>query len=189
MSGTDAGSEVDILIVEQALRFATEKHLGQFRNGTGGAYIKHPIETEKILREEFGFADPYVCSAALLHDVLEDTNTTYAQLYQRFGSYVAGIVDLLTKTSEESYRSKRFYARLALAADEVVAVKAADRISNLRSMQYSGWTLERVQAYLVDSRELETLVSERGLDIVHHRLREAIDQVEVDVGEDVCLSR
>lgn len=174
-----------MVILEQAMRLATSAHAGQVRQGSGAPYIVHLIETEQILHEELGIRDLEVRAAALLHDLLEDTAVGYDVLYNTFGPRVAGIVDLVTKSEDERLRAKRTWARLALAHDDVLYVKAADRISNLRSLPTSGRTKERMRAYSKDSDMLLRLVSRAGLSRATLALGAAIDSLNASLGDEM----
>ena len=110
-----------------ALKFAAIKHNGQFRIG-GLPYITHPIEVSLILREK-GYDDDYQI-AGLFHDLLEDTDATQTEIEQLGGINVLNAVKLLTKT--DGYVMADYVG--AIKANPIArAVKAADRLHNLRS--------------------------------------------------------
>lgn len=106
---------------QRALEFATIKHAGQTRR-TGGAYIVHPI---RVAQNVFGET---LKVAALLHDVLEDTQTTYEELQENFGLIIADIVLTLTQEKDEPYMD---YIKRVKTNPDAVKIKLADISDNL----------------------------------------------------------
>ena len=133
------GKEYDLEKIESAFLFAKEKHSGQTRS-SGEPYVCHPISVAKIV-VEYGFDNDSVV-AALLHDVVEDTDTTLEQLASLFGNEVASLVNGVTKLGKIEYTSKEEqqmeYLRkmfFAMAKDiRVIAIKLADRLHNMRTL-------------------------------------------------------
>ena len=127
--------------IEKAYEWARESHEGQFRF-SGQPYIIHPIAVAQILAD-FGM-DKCSIIAALLHDIVEDTNTTIDDVRDRFGDEVASIVDGLTKmgkvplkTKEEQQAENVRKMLIAMSQDiRVIIIKLADRIHNLRTLSY-----------------------------------------------------
>ncbi len=125
-----------------ALDFATDAHDDQWRR-SGEAYIMHPCSVAKILVEEMDVADPEILSAALLHDTVEDVEEVTVDLVgEKFGSYVAAIVEGCTKvtrdSSDKQSLSKEVHRKLfsgAALRPEVMLVKLADRLHNLRTLK------------------------------------------------------
>jgi (p)ppGpp synthase/HD superfamily hydrolase len=124
-------------LVREALQTAHSAHAGQVRNGSGGmAYVEHPRGVAEMLAEQ-GF-DEEVLAAALLHDVVEDSETTVEELRAPFGERVAGIVGALTDDeSIESYRERKVEhrERVAAAGPEALAIYAADKLANVRTLR------------------------------------------------------
>lgn len=128
-------------LVEKAYCFAEEAHRGQLRN-SGEDYIQHPLEVAKILLELE--MDEATLAAALLHDVVEDTKYTIADIEKEFGPQVALMVDGVTKLGRIEYKSKveqqvenlrKMF--LAMAKDiRVILIKLADRLHNMRTLKY-----------------------------------------------------
>ncbi len=124
-----------------ALDFATEAHDDQWRR-SGEAYIMHPCSVAKILAEEMDVVDPEILSAALLHDTVEDVDYVTTQLVgEKFGAYVAAIVEGCTKVTKDSSDkqtlSKKVHRKIFIGAalrPEVMLVKLADRLHNLRTL-------------------------------------------------------
>lgn len=133
--------EKNINIIKKAYEVAREKHEGQFRK-SGDPYIQHPIEVAYILAGLHG--GPSTIAAGLLHDVLEDTDTTKEELASEFSSDVADIVDGVTKISKLKYMTKEKALAhnhekllLAMAKDiRVILVKIADRLHNMQTISY-----------------------------------------------------
>ena len=124
-----------------ALDFAMQAHEGQWRK-SGDPYILHPCNVAKILAEEMEVTDPEILAAALLHDTVEDVDeVTLEVLGERFGSNVELIVDGCTKISHFFGDKQTFYKEVhrkifsgAAARLEVMLVKLADRLHNLRTL-------------------------------------------------------
>lgn len=117
----------------RALKFATGKHSGQVRKWTGAEYMQHPVAVSHILRKHS--APELLRVVALLHDTLEDTNTTYVELVENFGAEVADLVQDLTDVSrpEDGNRAtrKRMDLEHSMKADvRAQSVKLADLLEN-----------------------------------------------------------
>lgn len=141
--------------------FAAQKHASQKRLDTAGTpYINHPLEVAHLLSVHYhaaGRADVIV--AALLHDTVEDTNTTFAELEELFGVDVTNLVREVTddKSLEKMERKRLQVEHTAHISHGAKAIKMADKISNLRSIQREipvGWTHERACAYFVWAKQV-----------------------------------
>ena len=123
-------------LVRNALEQARSDHEGQVRNGSGGMpYVEHPIGVAALLDEQ-GYGDE-VLAAALLHDVVEDSETTLDELREKFGGEVAGYVGVLTDDqSVEDYRERKaeHRERVAAAPVEAMAIYGADKLTNTRTL-------------------------------------------------------
>ncbi len=125
-----------------ALDFAIEAHFDQWRK-SGDAYILHPCSVAKILAEEMDITHPEILAAALLHDTVEDVEEVTAEVVgKRFGQYVQSIVEGCTKVTHVSgskqHNSQRTHRKIfsgAALRPEVMLVKLADRLHNLRTLQ------------------------------------------------------
>ena len=130
----------NVEIIEKAFRFAKEAHKGA-RRRSGEPYILHPIAVAKIVISELGLGSTSIC-AALLHDVIEDTDYTYEDIRAAFGENIASIVDGLTKISggifgaHSSVQAENFRKLLlSMSTDvRVVLIKMADRLHNMRTL-------------------------------------------------------
>lgn len=136
-----------------ALAFAAHKHRDQRRkDGSASPYINHAIALIDVLCNEAGIARVDVLCAALLHDTVEDTETTPEELTAVFGSWIASIVLEVTddKSLAKLERKRSQVERAARASREARLVKLADKICNLRDVAGNppvGWDLARRQAY------------------------------------------
>ena len=122
--------------LDEAIRFATERHTGQTRKGTNIPYILHPLEVLQILYSMR--ADSELLIAGVLHDTVEDTDTTLDEIRERFGSEVA---ELVASNSED--KSKTWEERKQHTIDTLPSVPYrvkqlifADKLANLRSIAY-----------------------------------------------------
>jgi (p)ppGpp synthase/HD superfamily hydrolase len=124
-------------LVEDAFAKAREAHAGQVRNGSGGMpYIEHPQAVAAVLAEH-GFGDE-VLAAALLHDVVEDSETTVEEVRERFGDPVARLVGALSDDeSIADYRARKdeHRQRVAAAGADALAIYCADKLTNLRTLR------------------------------------------------------
>ena len=131
----------DTKIIQKAYEYAKSKHGDQLRK-SGEPYIIHPVQVAYTLAT-LGMDDNTIC-AALLHDVLEDTETTYEDLEKEFNSEVAYMVDGVTKLSKLQYASVEEqqvenYRKMFLAMGKdirVILIKLADRLHNMRTLKY-----------------------------------------------------
>jgi guanosine-3',5'-bis(diphosphate) 3'-pyrophosphohydrolase len=119
--------------IRAALEMAERAHSGQTRNGSGGmAYIHHPVAVAELLAAE-GFGDEAV-AAALLHDVVEDSDAGVEDVRERFGERVADLVAALTDDeSIEPYdrRKDLHRQRVEAAGGDALAIYGADKLSNI----------------------------------------------------------
>ena len=127
-------------IIEKAFRFAKEAHKGT-RRRSGEPYILHPIAVARIVVEELGLGSTSIC-AALLHDVIEDTDYSREDIETAFGPKIADIVEGVTKISggifgdKASAQAENFKKLLlSMSTDiRVILVKMADRLHNMRTL-------------------------------------------------------
>jgi guanosine-3',5'-bis(diphosphate) 3'-pyrophosphohydrolase len=136
----------------RAATFAAERHRDQRRKGRDASpYINHPLALAHLLAER-GESDPTLLMAALLHDTVEDTATTFEDLERAFGREVADIVREVTddKTLPKAERKRLQIEHAAHLSRGAMLVKLADKICNLEDILVSppaDWTVERKREY------------------------------------------
>ena len=141
-------------LVLAASRFAAHKHRHQRRKGEEGApYIHHCIEVAHTLAEHGGVTDPEVLAAALLHDTLEDTETTADEIEREFGARVRGIVEEVSddRTLTRERRRALQIEHAPSLSEEAKLIKLADKICNVGDVAYApprGWSRERRVEYV-----------------------------------------
>ncbi len=154
MQETDPAPPTGLPLILSAAAFAAERHREQRRKDAGASpYINHPLTLAAILAVEGAVEDPRVIAAALLHDTVEDTETTLAEIEARFGGEVAGIVAEVTddKNLPKPARKELQVTRAAHKSPGAKRVKRADKIANLRDLAASppaDWPAERRAEYV-----------------------------------------
>jgi (p)ppGpp synthase/HD superfamily hydrolase len=130
-------------LLERALRVAANAHLGQTRKGSGLPYITHPVGVAMLLQRH-GFDDDQTLSAALLHDVVEDTPFAAEYLRTRFPASVVDTVECLSEQKRDEagdprpweVRKREHLEHIASAPLRVRSIALADKLHNLSSMLY-----------------------------------------------------
>ena len=142
------------LLLLRALEFAAAKHRDQRRKGRGASpYINHPIEVARALADVGGVHDPEILSAAILHDTVEDTQTTPAELEERFGARVRSLVEEVTDDKKLSKAEQR---RLQIVHAPTLSpgarlIKLGDKLCNVRDVIHDpppSWDPVRRREYL-----------------------------------------
>ena len=137
--------ESDNKLICKAIQFATEKHgavvnkdgsVGQKRKGSGLPYIIHPMEVWQILRNNN--CSVKVQIAGLLHDTLEDTNTTPDEIQSFFGADILALVQTESEDKSKTWKERKQHTIDALAHDsvETMQVCCADKLSNCQAQLY-----------------------------------------------------
>ncbi len=145
----------------KAYRFAAQAHQGQLYPGTGLPYLMHlsfvSMEVLGVLSVESGHDGDLAMQCALLHDSLEDTNVTYADLASTFGVKVADGVQALSKNPdlEKSQQLTDSLQRIRSQPQDIWIVKLADRISNLQPPP-PHWTKEKIIRAYNEAIEIHT---------------------------------
>ncbi|MBI1392682.1 MAG: RelA/SpoT family protein [Alphaproteobacteria bacterium] len=170
--------DVDEDMLNRAYVFSMRAHGDQTRK-SGDPYFTHPLAVAQILTELK--ADPATVATALLHDVVEDTPTTVADIERAFGAEIARLVDGVTKLSqielksEASKQAENFRKLVMAMADDVrvLLVKLADRLHNMRTLHYFG-DLEKRRRIALETMEIYAPLAGR---IGVQRIREELEEI------------
>lgn len=171
-------SETNISLILEAAAFAADRHRMQRRKDVDASpYINHPLALAHILSGEGGIGDPVILCAALLHDTVEDTETTAEELAERFGAEIASIVaEVSNDPALPSAEQKRMQIVSSAGKSRgAKLVKLADKICNLRDIAATppaDWPTERRIQYYRWSREVVA-----GLRGVSPELERAFDAI------------
>ena len=169
----------EIGVILKAAALAAHKHRDQRRKDAKATpYINHPIEVARVLIEEGGVRDPKILAAALLHDTIEDTQTSYDELRGQFGARIADIVAEVTDTKflGKTSRKQLQLAKAGHASAAAQQLKIADKLCNLRDILArppAKWSKERQREYfdwakaVVDQVRGANPRLERKFDAVH----------------------
>ncbi len=128
-------------IVKKAKKFAKEKHKGQIRKFSGAPYFAHVKEVSKNLKKyKKSHKSDELVAAAFLHDTLENTNTTYAELEKKFGKLVASLVkelsnekEKINKIGKKEYLAKKM-SNPKKTSSWALCIKLSDRMDNLSDL-------------------------------------------------------
>ncbi len=166
----------DVAQLESAYQFSEQAHQGQYR-GSGEPYISHPLAVANILAK--WHLDSQALTAALLHDVMEDTAVSKADISQRFGKPVAELVDGVSKldkiefqTHEDAQAENFRKMLLAMARDvRVMLIKLADRLHNMRTLD--GLAPEKRRRIARETLEIYAPIANRlGLNSIYQELED-----------------
>lgn len=166
----------DILLLTRAFAFAAEKHAHQRRKGENAEpYVNHLAEVAHLLAVAVHGRDANLIAAGLLHDTLEDTETTRDELVSTFNEDIASLVSEVTddKSLPKQERKRLQVAHAPSKTARAKMLKLADKTSNLRGIVASppaGWSLERRLDYVRWGRDVAA-----GLRGVHPWLEEQFD--------------
>ena len=154
-----AKSEVGLLV--RAAAFAAEQHRGQRRMGSGDPYVNHPLSVARRLVETGGVDDAITLAAAMLHDVVEDTNASVDDVAARFGTEVASIVAQVSDDQEldKVERKREQIRQVGDLSPRAKLVKLADKLDNLTDLAHTRpphWDEHRVRGYFVWSHAVVT---------------------------------
>lgn len=147
---------------QEVLSFATKKHENQIRKFNGEPYINHPIRVATIVREFT--TDPDIIAAALLHDTLEDTDTTFNEIKEQFNDYIAHLVLELTSDKDQIKligKTKYLLEKMNHLSNDALLVKLADRLDNISDLSHEHlkWSLE----YSIQTDNIMTMLDNTNM--------------------------
>jgi HD domain-containing protein len=172
-------------VIEAADRFAERSHTGHVRKGTDRPYVEHPREVARLLADA-GAGDDVV-AAGLLHDTVEDTGVTVAELREAFGPRVASLVAAVSEDKSRSWeeRKRHTITKLASASEDVLLLTAADKLANAGAIGADGddvwerfnrpFPLQR-RYYRAATRALERRANGGALAVLVTALRATVDE-------------
>lgn len=171
----------NIQILIKAVEFSAKKHKDQRRKDVDASpYVNHPIALARILSIEANITDIDVICGALLHDTVEDTDTSFNELEREFGENITKIVRDVTddKSLEKAVRKQAQIDHAAHICDQAKMVKLADKISNLRDITASppaDWNVQRKQEYFDWAKQVVDQV--RGVNLTLEQLFDEVYQL------------
>ena len=179
----DINEEIDI---DEVLRFAKERHQGQLRSD-GQEYITHPIRVSEIVAKYKPSQNSNIIKAgALLHDVLEDTYTSYRELKDRFGEVVASLVmEVTSSTFMPKLVGKQIYLahKMQYMSSYALIIKLADRLDNISDLK--GLKEEKIKKTFFDTiymvnyierKRILTSAQSNLIDAIRLRLKDINDK-------------
>ncbi len=144
----------NLTLVLRAMHFAADRHRDQRRKDRAASpYINHPIAVAEVLCTVGGVHDPITIAAGILHDTIEDTETTAEEIRQHFGQDIGAVVEEVTddKSRPPPERKQLQIDEAHLLSDRARLVKLADKICNVRDIierPPDGWSAERRRGYV-----------------------------------------
>jgi (p)ppGpp synthase/HD superfamily hydrolase len=186
---TEHGPELsflrDLPLSREAVEFARERHGEQRRESDGAPFLLHPLEAASML-DRASFPDPVV-AAAVLHDVLEDTDVREAELERRFGPEVSGLVAVVSddfSIAGDERRKEDVRERVRRAGGDALALYAADKVCKVRELRVmiaNGLSAEEAKVKERRYRKALAMLTEampahRLVDLLRFEL-EALDQL------------
>ncbi|GES92193.1 guanosine-3',5'-bis(diphosphate) 3'-pyrophosphohydrolase MESH1 [Rhizophagus clarus] len=172
-----SNASFDIVKLIDTIDFAARKHSFQRRKDSAKTpYINHPIGVAKNLTDA-GVYDLVTIQAAILHDTVEDTKTTFEEIEQNFGREVKNIVAECTddKTLEKEEIKRLQIEHTPHLSKQAKEVKLADKLYNLKDIKRdvpTGWSKERVQEYYIWAKKVTD--GARG---INQKLEEQLDEI------------
>lgn len=178
----------DKLNMSEVLEFATERHKGQMRTD-GSEYITHPIRVSELVAKYKPSSNQNILKAgALLHDVLEDTYTSYRELKDKFGVVVASLVMEVTSSDFVSKMvGKQVYLahKMQYMSSYALVIKLADRLDNLMDMK--GMPVDRIKKtffdtiYMINFIETKRLLTDAQSNLIQ-AIRDQLNELNQSYG-------
>jgi guanosine-3',5'-bis(diphosphate) 3'-pyrophosphohydrolase len=154
---SSSSSTFDIQRYVSVCDFAARKHCNQRRKGDESPYINHPLGVANILSSEANVCCQLTLEAAVLHDTVEDTDTSFEEIETLYGKRLADVVREVTddKSLNKEQRKRGQIEHAAHVSEAAKLVKLADKLYNFRDLQRrppKGWDALRIQGYFVWGR-------------------------------------
>ncbi len=172
----------DLARLLQAASFAADKHRDQRRQDADATpYINHPLDVARILAEA-GVEDVEVLMAGILHDTIEDTNTTAGELREHFGERICGLVLEVTddKSLEKLERKRLQVVNAPAKSGDAKMIKIADKLANLRDFKSPpvGWSDARIGAYIQFSQMVARGCAGAN-EVLDRQIHECLDRISI----------
>ncbi len=200
LDNTKTYNESGIALIEKAYNYAKDLHEGQFRQ-SGEPYISHPLNVAYILSEMH--ADTNTICAGLLHDTLEDTDTTKEAIAEYFNKEVADLVDGVTKISKLNFSTKNDQNMAntrkiinGLTTDaRIIIIKLADRLHNMRTLQFKSEFKQKENsmetmdifvplAYYIGAYRIKSELEDLSLQYLYPDKYKKIEDIKLKIEED-----
>jgi (p)ppGpp synthase/HD superfamily hydrolase len=170
-------SEINSLLLNDAIIYAAKKHRGQTRKGDGRPYILHPMAVLYLLYEVKTSKNMFLLAiAAILHDVVEDCGVPLKKIAKRFGYEVAGLVKeltLLKENYETIGKTKYICQEILKMSPYALCIKLCDRLANVREMK--DMSPEFIEKYVKETWEMVKTARTRKLTKTHKKLLALIE--------------
>ncbi len=182
---------MDIKRILEATRFAAHKHKDQRRKDHAASpYIVHPIAAAELLIEA-GVTDEDTVIAAILHDTIEDTETTRDEIAEQFGEEIGALVEEVTviDTGVKKVDKQREIDDASLLSTKAALVRTADKICNMRDVLTDtpkGWSEERRNYYFIWAQKVLKAANAQN-SYLQEALREVISKGEVKFSTDLSV--
>lgn len=189
MTTTNTQHSNYIFLLAKAASFAAEKHKNQRRKDKEKTpYINHPLTVGEYLIDIGQVYDPVPIIAAYLHDTIEDTDTTYDELRQEFGTTIADIVMELTDDKEQSKLDRKLHVidHGPHLSNEAKLVKMADMLHNMQSILTSpptSWSTDQLRGYFIWAYEVYLGIQDASPPQLSEYMRDffsSTDALEID---------
>ena len=160
----------------KAITFCFERHINQMRKSSKIPYAVHPIRVAAILRSA-GYTESEnekMLISALLHDLVEDTDTTFDDINSIFGEKITSIVRELTKPKKRN--KEEWLKNFRVASIEAKIIKMADRIDNLLDMNIDFWSVEKQREYANQAKLILEICGNADLNLAN-KLEAIIEKI------------
>lgn len=162
--------------IKRAHSFALERHSGQYRKFTNEPYIRHPEQVVCILAMYLGDVD--LLTAAMLHDVVEDTHTTIQEVYSVFGDRVGNLVEELTTDSRQKrLLGKKIYMvnHINSLSEDAFTIKIADRLHNVMGLLHPKMSSDFIKWYMTETKYILDNLDRDDYSLIQNKLLDILE--------------